>query len=258
VFFYHFFMKISIITVVFNAEADLCETIKSVSAQTAREHIEYIVIDGGSKDGTKQAIIAQQNEIDRWISEPDKGLYDAMNKGLAMATGDFVWFVNAGDTIAAPDTTAQILAQASPKTDILYGEVAIVDAERKILGTRSDLSTQKLPTTITWQSLRYGMVVSHQGFLVRRSIAPLYMMQNLAADIDWVIVCLKKAAENKQQIVQISSVLAHFQTGGISTQRHKQSLKDRFTVLQQHFGFFQNLLAHGFIMLRAAFRKLVD
>jgi glycosyltransferase involved in cell wall biosynthesis len=199
--------------------------------------------------------LAHQNEIDKWISEPDKGLYDAMNKGLAMATGDFVWFVNAGDTIAASDVVAKILAKATPETAILYGEVAIVDENRSILGTRSSLSTQKMPQTLTWQSLRYGMVVSHQGFLPRRSIAPQYMLGNLAADIDWVIICLKNAAENGQPITVIPAILAHFQTGGISTQRHKQSLKDRFVVLQKHFGLLPNLMAHCFIVIRATFFK---
>jgi glycosyltransferase involved in cell wall biosynthesis len=248
--------KISIITVVYNAENALAATIHSVTQQTARQYIEYIVIDGNSKDGTKNVILAHQNEIDKWLSEPDKGLYDAMNKGLMMATGDFVWFVNAGDTIASNDVVAQLLAKATAETDILYGEVAIVDENRAILGTRSNLSTQKMPQKLTWQSLRYGMVVSHQGFLPRRNIAPQYMLNNLAADIDWVIICLKNAAQNKkntENVTLVPAILAHFQTGGISTQRHKQSLKDRFIVLQKHFGLLPNIMAHIFIIMRAAF-----
>lgn len=247
--------KISIITVVYNAETVLAATIKSVTVQTARQDIEYIIIDGGSKDGTKNVILAHQNEVDRWISEPDNGLYDAMNKGLALATGDFVWFVNAGDTIAASDVAAKLIATISPETAILYGEVAIVDEKMCILGTRSDLSTQKMPDILTWQSLRYGMVVSHQGFLPHRTIAPQYILGNLAADIDWVIVCLKNAAQNKHQVTLIPTILAHFQIGGISTQRRKQSLKDRFVVLQHHFGLLPNLWAHFFIVIRAFFLK---
>jgi glycosyltransferase involved in cell wall biosynthesis len=244
-------IKISIITVVYNAKNSLAETMQSVTGQTMRKNIEYIIIDGGSTDGTQDFIQAHKNEIDVWISEPDKGLYDAMNKGLRLATGDFVWFVNAGDTIADSDTVTKIIATYTPETAILYGEVAIVDENRTILGTRSQLSTQKLPRPLTWQSLRYGMVVSHQGFLPRLSIAPQYRLGNLAADIEWVIICLKNAEKNKQKISFVNDSLAHFQTGGISTQRHKQSLKDRFVILQDCFGFFPNIIAHVYIIVRA-------
>ena len=246
--------RLSIITVVYNGEHALADTIASVTAQTARRDIEYIIIDGNSKDGTRAVMAAHADEIDRAISEPDNGLYDAMNKGLRLATGDFVWFVNAGDTIADADTAAQILAKATAETDILYGEVAIVDENRSILGTRSALSTQKLPRALTWQSLRYGMVVSHQGFVPRRAIVAPYMLGNLAADIDWVINALKKA----RNVVEVPLVVAHFQTGGISTQRHNESLRDRFQVLQHHFGVIPNLAAHAWIAVRAAWKKMVS
>ena len=97
-------MKISVITITFNAEQFLRETMQSVLGQSYT-NIEYIIVDGKSTDGTVEIIKSFEGGMKaksiefRWISEPDSGLYDAMNKGLRMATGDFVWFVNAGDRI---------------------------------------------------------------------------------------------------------------------------------------------------------------
>ena len=90
--------KFSVITVTYNAEAVLEDTIQSVISQTYR-HVEYIIVDGASKDKTVEIIKQYESGIASWISEPDKGLYDAMNKGLKLATGDYVWFLNAGDTL---------------------------------------------------------------------------------------------------------------------------------------------------------------
>ncbi len=238
-------IKISIITVVFNGQNYLEDTINSVLGQTY-SNIEHIIIDGNSRDKTVEIIKKHEKNIAYWISEPDKGLYDAMNKGLRAATGDFVWFVNAGDTIANTDTAANIVACIKENTDVLFGEVMIVDENRKALGTRSEKTTQKLPENLSWQSLRYGMVVSHQGFLPRRSIAPFYISNNLTADIDWVIECLKRSREN----TNTHAILAEFQTGGISTQRKRQSLRDRFTVLRKHFGLPATFFAHIYIVWR--------
>ena len=88
----------SIITVAFNAGKVLEQTILSVANQTC-PHIEYIIVDGNSSDNTKDIIKQYESAVSQWISEPDTGLYDAMNKGLCMATGDYVWFLNAGDTL---------------------------------------------------------------------------------------------------------------------------------------------------------------
>ena len=238
-------LKISIITVVFNGETHLEETIKSVLSQTYPA-IEYLIIDGKSRDATVDIIKKYNEKIAFWVSEADKGLYDAMNKGLEAATGDFVWFINAGDTIYKNDTVETIILHYKENTDILFGEVMIVDGNRNELGTRSARTAQKLPETLTWQSLRYGMVVSHQGILVRRSIAPSYLLDNLTADIDWVIVALKRA----RHIVNTHTILATFQTGGISTQRKRQSLRDRFWVFSRHFGLLNTLFAHIYIGLR--------
>lgn len=243
--------SVSIITVVFNARELLEGTMQSVFSQSW-PHIEYIVVDGGSKDGAADLLRANDSRIAAWVSEPDKGLYDAMNKGLRMATGDFVWFLNAGDQLFAPDTVEKVMAKCSPTTDILYGEVMLVGDDRRHLGTRSELSAQKLPAHLTWKSLRLGMVVCHQAILVRRDIAPSFIENNLTADIDWVIQALKKSRET----VHTGLILAEYLQGGVSKKRHRQSLKDRYAVLRRHFGFLPNLLGHFWILARALWHRL--
>jgi glycosyltransferase involved in cell wall biosynthesis len=236
----------SIITVCYNALPALRRTVEAVAASDFRGY-EHVIIDGASRDGTPDWLYTIELPHIRWISEPDQGLYDAMNKGQNMARGEFLWFLNAGDLPSGTDTLGVLAAQAAPDVDVLYGEVLLVNPEGKMLGTRSECTTQQLPERLTWRDLRYGMVVSHQAFLPRRSLAPAYLLNNLCADIDWVITCLK----NAQNVVNTLAVLARFETGGVSKQRHRRSLWDRYKVLGKHYGFLPNLLRHIAILLRA-------
>jgi glycosyltransferase involved in cell wall biosynthesis len=249
---------LSIITVCYNSGYHLTGTAMSVLGQTY-PHIEYLIVDGASTDHTATAIklLELKNEallnakLLRWQSEKDKGLYDAMNKGLKMATGDFVWFLNAGDELPAADTVERMMKSYAPGVDVFYGETTLVTFTRHPLGTRSELTTQRLPVQLDWESLRRGMVVCHQAFVARRAIAPPFMEGNLAADIDWVIAVLKKS----KKTVNTGLVLANYLTGGVSKQRHRQSLRDRYEVLKKHYGMVPNLLAHANIMVRAFFAK---
>ena len=130
----------SIITVTYNAEKVLERTLRSVAEQSYAR-IEYIVIDGASTDGTMEIVTSYKSQspgLVRFevISEPDKGLYDAMNKGLRVATGDYVWFLNAGDTLQSPETVARLaeVAERNGMPDILYGETDVVDEEAESAG----------------------------------------------------------------------------------------------------------------------------
>lgn len=243
--------KISIITVVFNGETLIEGTIRSVLNQTY-PNIEYVVVDGASKDATLELIQPFKNQIDIFKSEPDKGLYDAMNKSLQLATGDFILFLNSGDHLFANDTIEKMFDQYTPETDVLYGEVMLVDEERNHVGTRSELSTQKLPTQLSWKSLKRGMVVCHQGFVPRRTLAPAYMEDNLSADIEWVIQILKKS----RKVTHTHLIVAEYLMGGISKKRHQQSLNDRYAILQKHFGTVPNLFNHAMIVFRGFVFKL--
>jgi glycosyltransferase involved in cell wall biosynthesis len=244
-------ITISIITVVYNGEELLEGTIQSILNQTY-PNIEYIIVDGQSKDGTMSIINKYADKISHWISEADRGLYDAMNKSLDLATGDFVWFMNAGDHVFASNTIEKMVAQYTVETDILYGEVMLVDDARKHIGTRSKLTTQKLPNQLNFKSLQKGMVVCHQGFLPRRSIAKKYLLDNLAADIDWVLKCLEQSRKNTNTHL----ILSEYLQGGVSKQQHQQSLKDRYQVLKKHYGFLPNLWNHFWIILRGIWFKI--
>ncbi len=224
---------------------------QSVFDQTY-SNIEYLIIDGNSKDGTQELIKKHEAKITQWISEPDKGLYDAMNKGIKMATGDFLWFMNAGDKIYEKDTLEKMVSAYTPETDVLFGEVMLVNEKREHLGTRTEVTTQKLPKDLNWQSLKHGMCVCHQAFLPKREIAPLYALDNLSADIEWVIRCLKKS----RKITATNLILAEYLAGGLSKKRHKEGLKGRYTILQKYYGFVPNLWNHCVIIVRALFHKL--
>lgn len=254
--------KFSIITIVYNGETFIEGTMKSVINQTFTDY-EYIIVDGASKDSTISIVMdfAEKHPLleksgrkptIKWISEPDKGLYDAMNKGLRLATGDFVLFLNAGDWLFEPTTLEKIAAAATPTTDILYGETMLVDEVRQHIGTRSNITVQKLPKKLTWQSMRLGMVVCHQSFLPARKITPQYMEGNLAADIDWVIKCLK----NAKNVTNTHTIVSEYLMGGVSKKQHQQSLKDRYAVLKTHFGIVQNVFNHVLITLRAVIFKV--
>ena len=153
---HHLHPKFSIITVTYNAGAVLEDTIQSVITQTYK-NVEYIIVDGGSKDRTLQIIEQYKEHIHTVISEPDKGLYDAMNKGIALASGDYLCFLNAGDCFHEDDTLQQMVhsIHGSVLPDVIYGETAIVDKDRHFLHMRR-LST---PEKLDWRSFKQGMLV---------------------------------------------------------------------------------------------------
>ena len=162
----------SVITVTYNAEKVLEETIQSVITQTYR-NVEYIIVDGHSKDNTMEIVNKYRNHISKVISEPDKGLYDAMNKGIRMATGDYLCFLNAGDEFHDNETLQKIVQTLKGKElpDVIYGETAIVDEKGHFLHMRR-LST---PEQLNWKSFNQGMLVCHQAFLALRELAVHYL-----------------------------------------------------------------------------------
>jgi len=238
-------MKLSIITITYNAEQYLERTIQSILNQS-NQNFEYLIIDGKSKDGTLQIAEKYKNRVNQLICEPDKGLYDAMNKGLKNASGDFVWFMNAGDEINDSQAVEKIYKAISNKIDILYGDTYFVDNAGNIQGLRSEITPHRLPKDLKWQDMKLGMLVCHQAFIARKSIAPLYIENNLSADVDWEIACLKKAKEVKC----LDFVVAKYLIGGISNKQLKRSLIDRYEVLKKHFGLVGAFSAHVQILFR--------
>lgn len=232
---------VTIITVVYNGVDTLERTIKSVVEQTYNR-IEYIIVDGGSNDGTKDLILKYRWGIANWISEPDNGLYDAMNKGIAMSTGNFLWFINSGDEIATPDTLEKIFNTNEP-ADFYYGETIIVDINGQMLGNRR----LKPPKKLTWKDFRNGMVVSHQSVIIRKDFCDLYDTSfRFSADYNWVLNALKKSPKTINTLM----VLSRFLEGGLTKKNIIPGLKERFRIMVKHFGLATTLLFHIPISLR--------
>jgi len=227
---------VSIITVVYNDFSGLKKTLQSINNQTYK-NIEHIIIDGASTDGTVDLIREYQDNIHYWISEPDEGLYDAMNKGLEAANGDFVWFMNAGDLFHQDDTTEKIISLGSGNVDIYYGDTMIVDENYNEVGLRR----LRPPKKLDWKSFKKGMLVCHQSILIKRTLADQYDRRyKHSADFDWVIKALKKT----DSIVNTNLIIASFLDGGHSKQNIKPSLKERFHSMRRHYGFLPTLISH--------------
>jgi glycosyltransferase involved in cell wall biosynthesis len=242
---------VSIITITYNAELFLERTLKSIKKQTCDDY-EYIVVDGASKDGTLQLAEAYHDIIDSIISEKDQGLYDAMNKGLKLAKGKYVWFMNAGDEIAHNTVIEDLKTLAKDESDVLYGDTILVNDQGDILGMRSEIGPHKLPKNLSWTQYGLGMLVCHQAFIPKKAIAPSYNYNNLSADIDWEIRCLKKACK----VAYYEKPLAKYLEGGVSHQSLLKSWIDRYKVLNKHFGFLKNIQNHFRILLRADYKNI--
>jgi glycosyltransferase involved in cell wall biosynthesis len=238
---------LSIITITYQAEAFIQRTLDSIFEQKNPEAIEYIIVDGASKDETLKIIENHPIQVDQLISEKDKGIYDAMNKGILAATGKYLLFMNAGDTFAEETTLFNILSDLKNNPDVLYGDAIFVNENNQVIGLRSKFTPHKLPNKLKWQDFKYGMLVCHQAFLVKRVLVPMYSMNyDLSSDIDWEINCLKKSTI----ITKTNYSICKYLIGGASVQNLKKSWKERFDVISFHFGIIPSLYFHLIIILR--------
>ncbi|MCR4764692.1 MAG: glycosyltransferase [Bacteroidaceae bacterium] len=235
----------SIITVTYNAEATIGVTLQSVQQQTYK-NIEHIIIDGASKDNTIYILEKGKNANTIIISEPDKGLYDAMNKGIHLAKGTYLCFLNAGDTFHESDTLEKIVKDLHDKKelpDILYGQTAIVDAERHFLHMRH----HSAPEVLTWKSFQQGMLVCHQAFILKRSLAEPYNLQyKYSSDFDWCIRMMKKAGI----ISNTHLTLIDYLEEGMTTSHHKASLMERLQIMAKYYGWCTTIVMHLWFVIR--------
>jgi len=243
--------KISIITVVYNSEKYIERTILSViNAKKHYKNIEYLIIDGASKDATNKIISKYKNNIDFLISEPDKGLYDAMNKGLTNSTGEYLWFLNSGDKIFEETTLKQIFESENQFQDVYYGETLMVDENEQVIGMRRLTSPEKL----TWKSFKKGMRVSHQSIIFKKELVDFYdLSYRFSADFDWCIKALKKS----EKIKNTKLIFTAYLDGGLTKHNIKAGLKERFRIMTKHYGFISTLFNHiplGIRFLQYVFR----
>ena len=257
-------IRFSIVTITYNAEKVLQRTLDSVRYQT-HEGVEHLIVDGASKDQTlamaeqyKQQSDASDNGHKVIIqSEPDHGIYDAMNKGLTQASGDYVVFLNAGDCFPAADTLEKIVHlcrlseyPAAERPGVLYGNTNIVDGEGHFLHPRR----LQPPVKLTWKSFRHGMLVCHQAFYARTDIAKNTQYDTryrFSADVDWCIRVMRETERMGLTLCNTKMVVANYTEEGATTQNHSESLKERFHVMRRNYGLLTTLAMHAWFFIRA-------
>ena len=260
-------IRFSVVTITYNAEKVLQRTLDSVCDQTY-EGVEHLIVDGASKDGTLSLVEQYKIKSDASDnghkviiqSEPDHGIYDAMNKGLTQASGDYVVFLNAGDFFPAADTLEKIVRQcrlneypANERPGVLYGNTDIVDGEGRFLHPRR----LQPPAKLTWKSFRHGMLVCHQAFYARTDIAKNTQYDTryrFSADVDWCIRIMRETERMGLQLCDTRMVVANYTEEGTTTQNHQASLNERFDVMRRHYGLFSTLAMHAWFFIRAAIK----
>jgi glycosyltransferase involved in cell wall biosynthesis len=208
---------VSIITVVFQAREDLPGLIESV-ARLKKDNVEFIIIDGGSRDGTRELLSQYESVIDYWTSEPDNGLYDAMNKGIAVAQGTFLFHLNAGDRLLhIPFQELEVAASNS--TDVVAFRVS-VDGKEEFRPRRGI-------------ALQLTNTLHHQGTFYKREGFPFYDLNyRVFADFD----ANQRLARNGARIEIFDQVVAFHEGGGLSDVRTKANVYEFFQVIKSNYG----------------------
>lgn len=243
----------SIITITYNAESEIPATLRSVDAQTFTDY-EHLIIDGAGTDRTIDLAMGKgnipRNPRRQVYSEPDKGLYDAMNKGLAKARGKYVFFLNAGDSFTAVDTLSKYAAAVLSDPDIIYADTQLVDAQRNLVGPRH----LSVPERLTFESFAQGMLVCHQAFCMRRAKAPLYdLTYRFSADYEWCLRCLQATTPDKAY--NLNCVAIDYLTDGLTDKNRKASLKERYKIMCKYYGIMSTTFRHIGFAARALLRK---
>jgi glycosyltransferase involved in cell wall biosynthesis len=218
---------VTVITVVRNGAATIEASIESVLAQSHRP-LEHVIVDGGSTDGTLE-VLCRYGERVRWISEPDRGLYDAMNKGLDLVRDParYVIFLNADDSFHAPDAIARTLA-LSDREDFIYGRLERLDED---LGDRDVIGRP-----VTSRDLLFGMRCHHQTILCRKSvfdrIGGFRIEYRIAADYDWVVRAFH-SPEVTRRFVPV--VVATMRRGGFSERSYLAGIGERRRIVREAY-----------------------
>lgn len=225
---------ISIITVTYNAAKYIQSTMKSVSDQSFTDY-EHLIIDGASSDDTLLIVDNFRRAQLVIYSEPDKGLYDAMNKALTKAKGEYILFLNAGDVFYDEDTLTKVFSKARGE-DFIYGDTTVINEAGD---TRSYHKKKPSQASISYRSFIDGMVVCHQSMIVKAEKVVLFDNINytIASDIDWAIRTLK----NCKSFLDADMYISKFLDGGVSQNNRIKAVKERFWICVKHFGWLKTL-----------------
>lgn len=250
-------MKITLITVCFNSEKTIKDTLESVLKQTYKDY-EYLIVDGKSKDNTLDIIKEYEPKFKgrlKWISEKDKGLYDAMNKGIKLSTGDVIGILNSDD-IFASDNVLKTIANAfkKKKCDASYSDLVFMDEETMKIPERYFISKTG--------NYKLGWHPPHPTLYVKKEIYDKFGLYNqdyrIAADYDFMLRIMK----NNVKMTYIPEVLIHMRSGGVSTNGIKgyiKSFKESLFVLKNNdikFAFFVNTIRTIKVILQGIKAKL--
>lgn len=261
-------IRFTVVTITYQAAAVLGRTLDSVLSQTY-EGVEHLIIDGASTDDTLRLAEAykQRNDATEGShkvivqSEPDHGIYDAMNKGLAQASGDYIVYMNAGDFFPSPTTLEEIVRRchlsempSASLPAVLYGQTNVVDDEGQFLRPRRLQAPEKL----TWRSFRHGMLVCHQAFYARADLAknlPYDTTFRFSADVDWCIRVMHEGERAGLPLYNIGMVVANYTEQGATTRNHRASLLERYRVMERHYGRIDTFLMHCWFFVRQLFLR---
>lgn len=258
-------VKFTIVTCTYNAAPVLQRTLDSVLSQKYAD-VEHLILDGLSKDDTVRMALAYKERSEKLgndhdvvvISEKDGGLYDAMNKGIRHATGDYIVFLNAGDTFPDSDTLdtiASSIGDGEQLPGVLYGDTNIVDMDHHFLRHRRLTP----PKRLTWRSFKLGMLVCHQAFYARTDLAKETLYNNedyrFSADVDWCIRIMKLCAKRHLALRNVNAVIVDYLDGGMTNKNHNASLKERFHVMAKHYGYVQTVFLHLYFVLRSVVKR---
>ncbi len=256
---------ITVVTVTYNAADTIERTLLSVEEQTY-PRIEHLIIDGCSTDATLQHVqryVERGNpakgHVIRIVREPDKGLYDAMNKGITQSEGAYILFLNAGDKFHEATTIAQVVEKMdyerhSVNPAVVYGETDLVDNEGRFVRHRR----LRAPERLTAMSFMSGMLVCHQSFYVRADIAKLFpydLNYRYSADYDWCIRIMKFAQRRGLKFVNTGLILTDYLNEGMTTRNHRRSLLERLRLMAHHYGWPAAIGQHLWFVVRAVVKK---
>lgn len=246
-------MKFSVITICRNNLSGLKLTYKSIYNQTFADY-EWLVIDGASDDGTVEYLNNVRNVNIRFISEPDKGLYDAMNKGIRMASGDFMVFMNSGDMFMSQDTLQIVSVEIdkNAKTVMVYGDALDFEPVGKTHYRKAR----------NHNSIARGMFTQHQSMFFARlnnGSQPFYDINyKLSADYQFIIKYLK-LEQKGFKIIKLNLPLSRFELGGLNESRRYQALKEDFSIRRKdlHMNNFKNNLLYLAHFLHTNLKRFV-
>ena len=252
-------IKFTIVTCTFNAEHELQRTLDSVFRQSYAD-VEHLILDGLSHDRSVEMAQTYRQRSDEArtghevvvCSERDSGLYDAMNKGIARAAGDYIVFLNAGDTFPSEATLEHIahsIGDGEALPGVIYGDTDIVNDEGRFLRHRR----LQPPAKLTWRSFRNGMLVCHQAFYALTTLAkdnPYNLNYRFSADVDWCIRVMKEAERQHLTLKNVDEVVVNYLDGGMTEKNHRASLRERFSVMRRHYGLPLTLIMHVWFAVR--------